>query len=175
MAKNVVWQNLDLEIDETELEAEDSPSADELYELAAEEAARELEELRIIADLPLESDILVIVDVGRWNGRHPAAVVIPGNLKSCFNPMFLDSGFGEYWIDPNGNLCSSEVHHDNTNFYVYRGIKPETTPAQLNRLTKKIISQTVTMRDLGRLTYKLGPKMKAVLSGDIKPADVEKA
>ncbi len=163
MAKNVIWQNLDFEIDETELAAEDSMSAQDLYDLAAEEAAQEMEDLRIMADMPLEGDIIVIVDVGRWNGRHAAAVVIPGNLKNCFNPMFLDSGFGEYWIDPNGNLCSSEVHHDNTNFYVYRGIKPGVTPAQIDRLKEKIISQTVTMRDLGRLTYKLGPKMKEVL------------
>lgn len=68
----------------------------------------------------LDNRIIVIADLGLWNGRHSGYKVIGSNL----NDIMYQSTDGNYkvWFDGH-NIKAKDSHHDGYNYYEFREIK----------------------------------------------------
>lgn len=82
-----------------------------------------LDDERANLDKTLPNPILVIANLGLWNGRTTAYKIIQsGNLKDILTPQ-VDGISGQHWYCDGYNICCDETHHDGTNHYLYREIK----------------------------------------------------
>ena len=71
---------------------------------------------RINLDIQLTQPIIIIANLGRWNGRFSGYKMInSGNIKDC---LYSDTDYTEWYVDKYGNLRADAVHHDGTNHYL---------------------------------------------------------
>lgn len=154
---HVIWSDCDLDLDDWKddlLEEHPGSSLDELYALMYETNARYLEDEQANLNIQLPNAILVIGDLGRWNGRYPGyREISSGNIRDCLQ---LDTDHATFYVDKLGDLRCKAYHHDGTNYYLYRVYKPGVSREQIDRLHEKIVAGTATRRDITRLTSRLG-------------------
>ena len=163
MSCHTIWsnRNLDLENWRSDLEGE-YPSKDEteLVELMYDINAQYLDDERANLNVQLNRPILLIADIGRWNGRFSGYREISScNIKDC---LYSDTEFATWYVDERGDLRCDAIHHDGTNHYLYRVIKDGASDAQVERLLDKIYEGTATRADITRVTRKLGDDIGAV-------------
>lgn len=163
MDRHTIWSdiNLDLEDWRADLEAEyPELTEDELYYKMCEINADYLDDERMNLNIQLSQPIIVIGDIGRWNGRVMGYKMIDsGNIKDC---LYSDTDFTEWYVDKYGDLRADAVHHDGTNHYLYRVFKNGITPEQAERLQDKIYMGKATRADITRVTRRLGDEIAAV-------------
>ena len=75
----------------------------------------------------LDGDILVIGNIGRWNGRANGYKILNNNLKNILN--ILDD-YIEFYGDGR-EIRATGCHHDGTNYYLFRQLRPGRNPAAL--------------------------------------------
>lgn len=161
--KHLIWSNYDLDYDDwkDDLEAEypelsDSERMELMYEINSDYLADERTNLNI----QLARPILVIVDLGRWNGRFSGYKEIPsGNIRDC---LYSDTDYSTWYVDKLGDLRCDAIHHDGTNYYLYRTYKDGVSEEQIDRLKEKIYTGAVTRADITRLTQRLGDEIGKV-------------
>ncbi len=168
--KHVIWSNLELNPqDWIDGFLECNPEYETADEHEVEDAVwgwmvdlnwEYLDDERLNLNVPLPRDILVIADLGLWDGRHCGYKIIPGNINECLN--FGDGDYGEWWVDGHNQLRGTECHHDGTNHYLYRGIKPDASEEALDKLLDNLYDGKVSRSQLSRVTYPLGGKVKEV-------------
>lgn len=108
----------------------------ELYEYMVETNSEYLSDERANLNVQLSQPIIVIGDIGRWNGRVMGYKMIDsGNIKDC---LYSDTDMTEWYVDRYGDLRADAVHHDGTNHYLYRVFKDNASPEQVERLQEKI-------------------------------------
>lgn len=95
------------------------------YEAVSERIEDYLYDVRSNLDITLNHPILVIADLGRWNGRCKGYKLIPsGNIKDILQSSV--SGQSEcHWYCDGYNIRGEESHHDGVNNYLYREIRNE--------------------------------------------------
>lgn len=152
-----IWSNTDLDFEDwrEDLKAEyPDLSEDELIEKMYEINDLYIDDERANLNIQLSQPIIVIGDIGRWNGRVTGYKMIDsGNVKDCFEPL------GEYikwYVDEEGNFRADAYHHDGENHYLYRAFKKGTTEEQIEDLTDKIYNGEVTQADIEEVTERLG-------------------
>lgn len=154
---HVIWSNRNLDLDDWRddlLEDHPESSEDELYALMCETNDQYLDDERTNLDIQMPGAILMIADIGRWNGRFPGYQEIrSGNIKDC---LHASTDCATFYVDKLGDLRCDAVHHDGTNHYLYRTYKRGVSDAQIERLQEKILDGTVTRRDITRITTRLG-------------------
>lgn len=154
---HVIWSNQNLDLDDWRdvlLEQFPGKSEDELYVLMCEANDIQLADERMNLNIQMPNTILMIADVGRWNGRFPGYQEIKsGNIRDCLHTS-LD--YATFYVDKLGDLRCDAVHHDGTNHYLYRTYKRGVSDAQIERLQEKILDGTATRRDITRITTRLG-------------------
>jgi hypothetical protein len=112
----------------------------------------DLEDERIRLNKPINGKILVIANIGRWNGRFSGYKIMDSNLKEILSNF----GDDEIVIFSDGkNIRAEGCHHDGTNYYLFREIKDgvnidkllddiydnkEITNARLSYYTKSLVS-----------------------------------
>ena len=132
--KNIIWSDIDLNFDDwkEDLKAEyPEMNDDQLYNLMYEINGGYLEDERINLDIQLSKPIIVIADLGLWNGRKSGYKMIDsGNIKDC---LYSDCDSNEWYVDQKGDLRCTAIHHDGTNHYLYRVIKDKSTEIQGNK------------------------------------------
>lgn len=168
---NTIWSNENLDYEDWQEFLEE-----EYPELTTEERIMEmyernnsyLDDERCNLDIQLSQPILVIGDLGRWNGRVMGYKEIPsGNIRDC---LCSDTDYSTWYMDRLGDLRCRAIHHDGTNHYLYRTYKDGVTPAQIDRLKEKIYCGTATRADITRLTRRLGDEIAKVYGWDIPKA-----
>lgn len=86
---HVIWSNQNLDLDDwrDDLLAEyPDKSEDELYALMCEHNDMYLDDERVNLNIQMPNTILLIADIGRWNGRFPGCQEIKsGNIKDCLH------------------------------------------------------------------------------------------
>ena len=156
--KRMVWQDIDLDIKDwiDDLRAE-YPDLDEdelvqkMYEINAEYLGDERDNLNIQCG----SDIIVFGDIGRWNGRVCGYKIIKsGNIKDC---LYSDCDMNEWYVDRNGDFCSTQIHHDGRNYLYYRKFKDGVSDDDREDFLDKFCNDEATQDDIDRVTDKLGP------------------
>ena len=172
--RHIVWsdQNLDiedwreaykeyLEANELDLDPDDEQA---IYEWMVETNEEYLSDERMNLDIQLSQPIIVIGDLGRWNGRVMGYKMIDsGNIKDC---LYSDTDFTEWYVDRYGDLRADAVHHDGTNHYLYRVFKEGVTDSQIERLQDKIYMGKATRADITRVTKRLGDEIGRVYGWD---------
>lgn len=165
--RHVIWSNTDLDIDDWReaykefLEAnelENDPNDENaIYEWMYETNNEYLNDERANLNIQMPQSILVIADLGLWNGRAMAYKEIPsGNIKDC---LYSNTDYTEWYVDNRGDLCAEAIHHDGTNHYLYRVYKDSVTETQRENLKEKIYSGRATRADITRITKRLGDEI----------------
>ena len=161
--KNIIWSDIDLNFDDwkEDLKAEyPEMNDDQLYNLMYEINGGYLEDERINLDIQLSKPIIVIADLGLWNGRKSGYKMIDsGNIKDC---LYSDCDSNEWYVDQKGDLRCTAIHHDGTNHYLYRAFKDGVSDTQKENLQYKIYCGKATRADITRVTKRLGDEIAKV-------------
>ena len=139
---------------------DDPNDENKLYEYMVEANDDYLSDERRNLDIQLSQPIIVIGDLGRWNGRVTGYKMIDsGNIRDC---LYADTDYIEWYVDKYGDLRADAVHHDGTNHYLYRVLKDGVTDTQIENLQDKIYNGKVTRADITRVTKRLGDEIAEV-------------
>ena len=168
--RHIVWSNMNLEADDwrdsykeyLEINGLDDDPNDEnkLYEYMVEANDDYLSDERRNLDIQLSQPIIVIGDLGRWNGRVTGYKMIDsGNIRDC---LYSDTDYTEWYVDKYGDLRANAVHHDGANCYLYRVFKDGVTDTQIENLQDKIYNGKATRADITRVTKRLGDDIAGV-------------
>ena len=163
--RHVIWSNVHLDLDDwrsflTESYPELSGNEDRLYEKMHEVNMEYLNDEWQNLNIQLSQPILVIGDLGFWDGRvRGCKVVASGNIRDC---LYSKMDMAEWYVDKNGDLRADAIHHDGTNHYLYRVFKRGVSDAQMARLQERICCGKATRTDITRVTQRLGDSIAAV-------------
>ena len=137
---------------------------DELYRIMCETNAEYLSDERVNLNIQLSQPILVIADLGLWNGRRMGYKEIPsGNIRDCLSGGY---DYTTWYVDKKGDFRCDDIHHDGTNHYLYRVYKDGVSEYQKDRLKKKLYEGTATRADVTRITRRLGDEIGKVYGWD---------
>ena len=172
--RRIIWSDMDLHrrdwqedfeeyVKENRLDI-DPTDEDALYDWMIDTNDNYLNDERMNLDIQLTQPIIVIGDLGRWNGRVMGYKMIEsGNIKDC---LYSDTDFTEWYVDKYGDLRADAAHHDGTNYYLYRVFKEGVTESQIERLQDKIYMGKATRADITRVTKRLGDEIGRVYGWD---------
>lgn len=170
----VIWSNESLEWEDwvEAFEEDYSDASDEKkFELMNELNNAYLEEERYLMDVNVGSPILIIADLGLWNGRHSGYKIIDnGCLREC---MYSELDGVTWFVDGKGDFRMDGYHHDGHNYYLYRKFKDGISEEEKDALLEKILDHTVTEDDINRVTDRLGDVLEK-LYGFLLPENYEK-
>lgn len=132
MRKHTIWSNIDLNIEDwrdgykefLEInEMDDDPNdEDALYEWMVDTNVEYLYDERMNLNKSVDGRILVIGDLGLWNGRRNGYKII--DSKNIKDILCSDCDFVEWYGDGHNIKCTAH-HHDGTNYYLYRVIRED--------------------------------------------------
>lgn len=156
----IIWSNTDLDFDswKNDLKAEypemnDSELNELMYDINHDNLLNERNNLDILLNRP----IIVIADLGLWDGRKSGYKVIEsGNIRDC---LYSDCDYNKWYVDKYGDLRCTAVHHDGTNYYLYRSFKGSVSERQTNKLKDLIYEGKVCRKDILRVTDRLGDRI----------------
>ena len=158
-----IWSNYGLDYEDwrDDLEAEyPDLSEDERISLMYEINGDYLDDERANLNVQLSQPILVVGDLGLWNGRRMGYKEIPsGNIRDC---LYSDTDYSTWYVDRLGDLRCDAIHHDGTNFYLYRVYKDSASPSQIELLKEKLYRGIATRADITRVTRRLGDDIAKV-------------
>ena len=160
---HLIWSKYNLDYDDwkDDLEAEhpdlsESERVDLMYQINSDYLNVE----RVNLNIPLSCPILVIADLGRWNGRFSGYKEIKsGNIRDC---LYADTDYATWYVDKNGDFRCTAIHHDGTNYYLYRTYKDGVSEEQIENLKLKIYNGQATRKDITRITRRLGDEIGKV-------------
>ena len=163
MKRKVIWSNRNLDyedwksfFDDEYPELDEDERIDLMYELNNEY----LDDARMNLDIPVFEEIIVLGDLGLWNGRKSGYKEIRGHsIKDC---LYTDTDYSTWYLDDRGDLCCEAIHHDGINHYLYRVFKPDVSDTRKENFLEKVLRGTVTRADITRTTQRLGDKIAEV-------------
>lgn len=173
--RHIVWGNMNLNLDDwredmrEQLEMNGTTPDDITEDMLYEEMLRTnddyLDDERCNLNVQLSEPIIIIADLGRWNGRFQGYKMIEsGNISDC---LYSDTDYTEWFVDNNGEFKADAIHHDGQNHYLYRVFKDGVTGEQIEDLQDKIYSGTVTKADIDRVTRPIGFDIAKVYGFDL--------
>lgn len=112
--------------------------------------------MNTFADTIFPTDVICIADLGLWNGRHQAYRVYDAPTLDELFMSGRDIEEAEWYIDEYNDLRCNAYHHDGENHYVYRQIKAEIGDKARENLYSKILSNTLTRKDINHYTLPIG-------------------
>lgn len=104
----------------------------------------------------LGNDIICIADVGRWDGRCRGLKVVGTNLNDIMQSFGCDNMGIEY---DGVNVVGWGSHHDGSNSYVFREVKPNAPESFKEKLE---FNEYVSDDELMRNTRSLRPYVKEI-------------
>ena len=155
--KHVIWSDLNLNLDDWKddlLSENPGMSEDELYEEMIRVNNIYLDDEKCNLNVRLPERIILIADLGRWDGRHSACKIVGDNIAQCLHTD--EDCRAEWFVDAYGDLRASIHHHDGVNKYLYRQFKVNLSDTQRENFIHKIVSGNVTRADITRYTIRLG-------------------
>lgn len=125
--KKIIWSNMDLNVDEWRdgyaeyCEINEIEQGDEydLYRWMEDTNALYLDDERENLNKQLDGDILIIGDLGLWNGRASGYKVARANLNAIFDVV---GDVSEFYGDGR-EIRATVYHHDGRNYYQFRAIR----------------------------------------------------
>lgn len=114
--RHIIWSDISLDLDDWRESLEElypGYSDDELYDIMVKSNAENLYDERVNLNIQLSQPIIVIGDLGRWNGRVSGYKMIDsGNIKDC---LYSDTDYNEWYLaellkDENNQLWSQVLY-----------------------------------------------------------------
>ena len=183
--KHIIWsdENLDpedwkesfkeyIEMNNLDIDPNDE---EKLYKYMVETNDEYLSDERINLNInvPDTDTVLVIADLGFWNGRCRGYREIHADKISDCLYTDRDTDYTTWYLDNRGDFCCDQIHHDGTNHLCYRAYKPNMTEAQKENLKAKLYMGTATRADITRVTQRLGDEIAKVYGWDIPKSKTE--
>ena len=173
MAKKelVIWEEsvyTDLEKMAEELKADNfyqeeyGKQDDEFWlDLAKETWDNYLDDERMNLDKELDTEVVVFAKIGLWDGIRVAFKRLKSNNLNSFLKSFMD-GDRRFYYD-GYNICGSETHHDGTNYYTFRRMKPGKSAEILeSKFCSGIITETNVKFYMHRYTQSIAEPVKKI-------------
>ena len=154
MAKHIIWSNMNMDYDDWKADLEsDYPECteDERKDLMYTINDEYLQDERVNLDVTVDGRILVIADLGLWNGRHQGYKILSSNIKDI---LYTDSDYAE-WYGDGKDIKGIAAHHDGTNFLMYRVIKEDRNIVKL--LSAIYNGEEISRQQLSYYTKSLYP------------------
>jgi hypothetical protein len=132
--KHMIWSNTNLTVDDDwresykeflEINNMDIPFKIDDYDVEDymhETNSSYLDDERMNLNKTLDGRVLVIADLGLWNGRKQGYKILGTNLNNIFDINSRGFDYAEFYGD-GYNIKGIEHHHDGTNYYEYRVIR----------------------------------------------------
>ena len=130
-----------------------------IWEQAYEDMMMAYEDECITLYKTLDEDVVVIADLGTWNGRIKGGKITGDNLNCILNYFGCDDV--EVYAD-RYNIKSIGHHHDGSNKYLFRIIKDTLSDTQRENFIDKLERGILTDRDITRYTKSLRPYVAEV-------------
>lgn len=89
--------------------------------------------------------------------------------------MYSDTDYSTWYVDKNGDLRCTAIHHDGTNYYLYRTYKDGVSDEQIENFKWKIYNGKATRADITRITRRLGDEIGKVYGWEFPNYNFEKA
>lgn len=163
-SRHIIWSN-DLDYDDWQADLEEQYpelSENERIELMYELNGNYLDDERYNLNIQLLRPILVVGDLGLWHGRRMGYKEIEsGNIRDCLYSE-RDIDYSTWYVDKNGDFRCDAIHHDGTNYYLYRTYKDGVSETQIDNLKEKLYRGTATRADITRITRRLGDEIANV-------------
>ena len=160
--RHIIWSD-DLDYDDWKEDLEEQYpelSDDERFEMMYEINNGYLDDERCNLNIQLSRPILVVGDLGLWNGRRMGYQEIEsGNIRDC---LYSDTDYSTWYVDKKGDFRCDAIHHDGTNHYLYRTYKDGVSETQIDNLKEKLYCGTATRKDITRITRRLGDEIANV-------------
>lgn len=132
MKKRIIWSNINLDIEDWRDDYKEyleyngfderHDNDDDLYKWMTETNDSYLDDERYNLNKEVDGRILIIADLGLWNGRKPGYKIIESrNIK---NILSSQCDYVEWYGDGYNIRCTAS-HHDGTNHYLYRIIRED--------------------------------------------------
>ena len=173
---HLIWSNYDIHYEDWRVDLEaDYPdmTEEERIDLMYSINGDYLDDERCNLNIQLSQPILVIGDLGRWNGRVMGYKEIEsGNIKDC---LYSDTDYSTWYVDKNGDFRCTAIHHDGTNYYLYRTYKDGVSETQIENLKWKIYESKATRADITRITRRLGDEIGKVYGWEFPQRHVREA
>lgn len=160
MEKHTIWSNINLDIEDWRdgykeyLEYngfdERHDNDDDLYKWMEETNAEYLDDEYANLNKEVDGRILVIADLGLWNGRKSGYKILGTNIHDILHSTHCD--YMEFYGDGNDIKCTAH-HHDGTNHYLYRVIREDRNISKL--LDAIYYGEEITRRKLNYYTRSL--------------------
>lgn len=167
--RHIIWSNLHMDFGAWKddlIQEYPTYSEDALYEKMVDINNEYLNDERMNLDIQLSRPIIVIADLGLWDGNRSAYKDInSGNIKDC---LYSSTDMTEWYVDKNGDFKADAVHHDGTNSYLYRVFKENISDEMIEDFKEKILRGSLTEEDINKYTDKIGDKIARVYGFDIQ-------
>lgn len=135
-------------------------SEEELWEIATRYVDFDFSDtVANLSECVCAGDIVCIADLGLWNGRRDGYKTIGRSVGDCF---YSHCGDVEYYVDERKNLRAVDHHHDGTNYYLFRALKPTLSDRQIDTFLNLIYEGKCTPRDITRYTVSVGKEVARV-------------
>ena len=149
--KKIIWtNNIDIANwaeDIKEWYPDEDLTESEMWNIAYENNMDNLEAEKANLNKELGTSLVMIADLGLWNGRRRGWKHINGtNLNDIFQGTCGD--FVEWYVE-DGDIKCDDIHHDGTNHYTYRAIKEDISEWEFDEMMYE-------GKDIDELTVKLG-------------------
>lgn len=167
MKKQIIWSNRDIDFEEWKeclIEYQEENGYDnpdnvtdiEVWGFIYESLDNQLGDERWNLNVETDGRILVIADLGLWNGRRQGYKILNRNVSSILSD---DAEYVE-WYGDGHNIKATAAHHDGTNYYEYRVIRED---RNINNLLDEIYrGKEITRKKLNYYTKSLYPYVAKV-------------
>lgn len=160
MVRKTIWSNYyeDVEACEREIRMEHPElSEDEVRTQAWELLWCALNDERLNLDIPLENRVIIIAELGLWDGKRNAyKEIAPRTIGGC---LIEHEDFCRWYVDGRNDLCCNATHHDGTNHYMYREWKPGLSQKQKDNFYKKILQGKADRDCINNYTRSIGKRI----------------
>lgn len=175
--KHIIWSDLNLDIDDwrdsyaefLEVNGWNDDSDDDyaIYQHMIELNSIYLDDERMNLDIEVSQPIIAIADLGLWNGRFSGYKELNSyNISDCLTG-FDSCEYHEWYVDEQGDLRCTAVHHDGRNYVLYRMYRDDVSDDQIDEFLDKIYNGEATQEDIDDVTCRLGDKIAAVYGWDL--------
>ena len=157
MKRYIIWDNSPETIREFAdyLVENDGFPESRAMEDASDMNAEDLCEIELELNIEVGDDIVVIGQLGLWNGQKTGWKLLPTqNIGDCLRVTCGDQV--TWYVDERGDLCCDDAHHDGTNHLTFRAWKSGISVDRQLRFLDKVARGTAARRDITKCTRSLG-------------------
>lgn len=167
MKKHIIWSNMNLEVEDwkedykewieaNEIDDRDPDDEDEIYDYMVETNNIYLDDERCNLNKKVDGRILIIGNIGRWNGRFQGYKILDNNISSILD---TECDYAE-WYSDGYNIKFTGEHHDGANYHTYRVIREDRNIDNL--LASIYAGEEITRKKLNYYTRSLHPYVAEV-------------